>query len=942
MRRFEALRDSGAAKLLGTNYPEQGRYAEAQAATGAEPGLVDPATPAVRYVDRSSDLPQAARASTTPADPGAGVLLVDFDGDGALDLLDVRAPGVRLLRNLGTRFEDVTSALGLATVLGGWGALAGDCDADGRLELVVLRDGGMTLLKRNGEVFVDATVPAGLTWPADARVTTAALADVDHDGDVDLFVAGVSRATPAAGAPPKLFRNDGACVFREGAQAAGLTEAPLLAVAVAPTDFDNGRDVDLLLLGEGAPPRLFSNRRDQTFRDAAAEVGLTRAARYASLALGDLDKDGFVDLFLGVTGGRDLLARRDAQGAFALAEAPLESSGSGAALALDYDADGLLDLVTLGSTGLRVLRNRGTDWTDASSSALAGLADDARGVAPIDGRRALAAGDLDADGDTDLVLRARDGGLRLLRNEDGPPRAAVSLRLDGLVSNRSGLGAKVELRAGSLWQKLETSSASPPVAPADVVFGLGRRATADAVRVLWPSGIVQTEVLADLPPDARRSLSVKELDRKPSSCPYLYVWDGRSFRFLTDFLGGGEMGYLVAPGVFNTPDPVEHVRLPPEMVRARDGRYELRVTNELEEALFLDRLALTVVTHAEDVAVFPNEGMTSPPKPERLWAVRGLRPPAAARDDGGRDVLERLRHTDRRFVDDLPLERVRGYARVHALTLALGEVGPHPLLLMTGWTDYAFSSDNRAAAQAGLALHPPALQVRDAAGEWRTALPQIGVPVGRPQTVVVDLGGLDLGPTGEVRLLTSMRVYWDQAQVGEADDGPLETFELLPLRAELRERGFSAPVSDDGREPFFDFDYARVTPLSPWKTFPGRYTRLGDVRALLLDSDDAFVVSRPGDELALTFDGPPDAPGRARTLLLKADGYSKEMDPNSASPHTLEPLPFHGMTRYPYGPEEIFPRTRPTGLMQRTRTRAVPRPLPPLVHEPGAAIAAPR
>ena len=98
--------------------------------------------------------------------------------------------------------------------------------------------------------------------------------------------------------------------------------------------------------------------------------------------------------------------------------------------------------------------------------------------------------------------------------------------------------------------------------------------------------------------------------------------------------------------------------------------------------------------------------------------------------------------------------------------------------------------------------------------------------------------------------------------------------------------------------------------LSPWKSFPGRYTRLGDVKPLLSASDDAFVISRPGDEIQLSFDAealPAVRPGWARTFLLLGDGYSKEMDINSSSPDIVLPLPYHGMASYPY-PESERPR----------------------------------
>jgi hypothetical protein len=124
--------------------------------------------------------------------------------------------------------------------------------------------------------------------------------------------------------------------------------------------------------------------------------------------------------------------------------------------------------------------------------------------------------------------------------------------------------------------------------------------------------------------------------------------------------------------------------------------------------------------------------------------------------------------------------------------------------------------------------------------------------------------------------------------------------------------------------------------------FPGRYTREGDVRELVTASDDMFVVSRPGDEIAVAFDAralPPLRAGFARTWLLYSDGYSKEMDVNSASPDAVEPLPFHAMSRYPYAAPEAYPLTAERrAYLERYNTRVVARPLPPL--EVAAAAAA--
>src|SRR5262249_46993002 len=137
-------------------------------------------------------------------------------------------------------------------------------------------------------------------------------------------------------------------------------------------------------------------------------------------------------------------------------------------------------------------------------------------------------------------------------------------------------------------------------------------------------------------------------------------------------------------------------------------------------------------------------------------------------------------------------------------------------------------------------------------------------------------------------------------------DMPIDRMD--PIRADLRWRGFSAEVS---QQPV-TYGYSRVTTMSPWKTMVGRYTREGDVRPLLTHVDDQFVVAMPGDEIAVSFDATRARPlpaGSTRTFLLFADGFSKEMDINSASPDEVEPLPFHGMTRYPYAAPEHFPDT---------------------------------
>ncbi len=883
IQQFQALRERGSGTTLGTNYLEQGRYAEAVASTGAEPELVDKNVPDVKFTDATPSVLPAGDWPAASPDAGA-VVLFDYDLDGDLDLLEVADKRQRLARNDAGKFVDVTAqsgALSKAGTAAGAAAVAGDYDNDGKPDLFILRTGSSTLYHNDGNgSFSDVTAAAKIPNPATAS-RALAFVDYDHDGDLDIFSAGL------------LLRNNGDRTFTDQTAEAKLGEKAI-ARAVVPTDFDNRRDVDLLI-ASNEKVSLWRNLRDGSFRDVAAEVGLSEIKGSTSVAAGDVNKDGFTDFYFSGSG----FALSNGKERFQLTR---EETAANTSQFLDYDNDGLLDLVTSTNSGIRILRNIGNTFVEVKT----GLETTRSQI--------LASGDLDNDGDTDLIFGLPGGGLRIARNDGGNVNRSLRVGLTGRVSNRTGVGAKIEIRSGSLAQKLETYSAFPAPAPSDVVFGIGKRTGVDAVRVLWPAGIVQAETEIATGSSARSAMNVSltELDRKPSSCPYLYVWNGERFVFLTDFLGGGEMGHLDAPGTYNTPDPDEYVRIDGDLLKPRDGRYELRVTNELEEALFVDRVQLIAVGHPRGVDVYPNEGLTIPPPRFKLHTTRDAQPPLAAVDEHGHDVLARIAHADRQYPDDFQLHRIRGYADEHTLTLKLDDTRKNPVLLLTGWTDYAWSSDNLAASQSGKTLRLPALQVKDKHGRWKTVVENIGIPVGRPQTIVVDLAGKFLSESREVRIATNMRIYWDQILVAaSAGNPPAQWTHISPSIADLRWRGFSREYSPDGNQPM-TYDYKKVSFTSPWKVMTGRYTREGDVRELLTASDDMFVISRPGDELILSFpaDKLPTLPdGWTRTFLLYADGFSKEMDINSASPDQVGPLPFHGMSRYPYSWPERYPLT---------------------------------
>lgn len=919
MVRFAALKTAKAGVSVGMKYGEMGRYAELvrRFANAREPDRPPGSMPRFDDVAAAVGLidPGSGGGSTTPGSAtfGPGIAIADVDADGALDLYVTAsgAEGGAFWRQAEGRFtKQVDCGIDGRDAIGAW---FGDYDADGDPDLYLTCAGPNRLYRNDGALrFTDVTAASGTAGGSQLSVG-AVWVDLDHDGDLDLYVANRAEwrdgTAAQGGAPNQFLRNDGDGRFTDVAAECGIDCGDAASLGVQLFDLDDDRDLDFCVVNADRPLLVFRNDRVGRFADATALFpGLSDAGPGTSTAVADCDGNGLEDLLVlfGESSPRLWLQAEPGQfvedQSFA-ASARAVGGALGGAFA-DLDLDGDFDLVLTGAgAGDRIgthiaLDLGGGRFAPPELVGPPGRSRDARG---------FAATDLDGDGAVDLLIARSGAALRLWRGTV-PPGARWLCVVPAGSPTPLAIGLQVEVKTGSSVQTARIGAASSALCslPARLHFGLGAHGTADYVRLLWPDAVLQSEMEVA----GGQTWRVQKVVRKPSSCPVLFAWDGERFAFITDFLGTGGVGFFVSPRVYAPPDPTEDVRIPPELVAPRDGRYLLRVAEPLEEVSYLDQLELRVYDHPAAIEVHPDErfaGAEPFPTGEPVAIAQKVFPVAARASHRG-SVLDELVAIDRRCVEPPVRPRFPGYAEDHWVELDFGDrlrglpAGGRLWLCLHGWAEYTYSHVNYAAWQAGLAMQAPSLEVPDGRGGWRVARADAGFPAGLPRTMTIDLTGIELGDDARLRLRTNMQIHWDHAFAGVASEDVVPTRHvLIPSVAELRFLGYPREYSPDGREPTL-YDYARVDPSAPFKAMSGDFTRYGDVRELLAAADDRCVVMSRGDEIALEFDAAALAvlpPGWTRTVVLHADGWCKDMDLYTAFPDTVEPLPFHGMTNYP-------------------------------------------
>ena len=926
--RFQHITQNKLGSPIGLAYGDQGRYSTVEEAVGAAEKALPPI--AVRFLPVTESAGLASKASSAAATDlasflGPGACFLDFDGDGKPDIfLPDNGPqgGMALYHNLGNgKFEDVTKKAGLDSSLHAIGCTAGDYDNDGSTDLAASLNGRVLLLhnEKNG-TFKDVTDAAGIK-SAGLNLGLAFI-DYDHDGDVDLYVTHYLEAGQydprlrnafTAGVLPegtaRIWRNNANGTFTEATDSTGLAGSSL-GVSALGTDYNNDRAVDIVLTGWGKTPTVFANPREGKFLVSDVWPGAF-AAPTAGIAVLDFDHDGWMDFAFTQWGGTGITLWRNHQGkSFEPVTLPIPNwtRGWGVA-AFDYDNDGWIDLVAVGETKegkgeVRLFRNLGPDgFKDVT-------ADVGLDKIQLKDPRAVVTADYDGDGATDLLITQNHGPAVLLRNEGGNKNNWMRLSFKGLADNKSAIGTKVEVFSGANRQKFEIAGSSGYLGQnsTDFVVGLGQAKEADVVRMLWPSGVIQDEIqIAGM-----KDHSFLEMDRRGSSCPTLFVWDGSHYELVGDMLGAGVVGHWVGPNQRDIPRPTEYIKVPRNSVREKDGKLSFRFMEPLEEAVYLDQVKLLAVDHPAADDVFPNEYFASNPPypPFKVVYSRDVRPPVGAWDEHGHNVLpDLLAH---RYFGDFDVLKFQGFTKPHTLQLDLGEAyrGGPLWLLMHGEIEYFSATSMFAAYQSGIEPVAPYVEAQDSSGKWARVIDDLGFPAGGPRTMTADLTGKLPQGTRRIRITTNLQIYWDSILINRTEQNGSARLTAVPLaRADLRFHGF--PLKIENRPPGnVLYVYEKTSPTGPYTRPAGAYTRYGDVRPLLTGYDDRLAVFGSGDEVVLDFD-PAKLPalpkGWVRDYFFVANGYEKDMDFYAAEANTVHPLPFRTMGTYPYPKGRSFP-----------------------------------
>ncbi|MEN8229562.1 MAG: FG-GAP-like repeat-containing protein [Bacteroidota bacterium] len=872
---------------------------------------------AIQFIDVSSsaglDMLSVLSGSRTEKDHfTTHIASGDMDRDGDQDMYvagynpDEGKYSFYLLRNNMGRFEEISAEAGIRHEGNETEAIFADYDNDGFLDLYITKAEANLLYDNVSEGRFDEV--SAKTGGGDKDIGNRLLFfDMDQEGDLDLLLMNQQST--------KIYRNNGDKTFQDVTDQVEFGDHGRGGLDAVFGDLDDDGDVDLFIIKEKGIHEIYTNLRSGKFSDITKKCGLNNDGGSKAVDAGDYNNDGFLDLIIAADNGECSLFQNNGDGTFIPdlssdeSFSVLQGTHGHDVLMFDFDNDGFLDILfvgeskTVGGQGIYLFHNDGQGQFEDLSSLL-----------PEDlhsGTQAIAT-DYNEDGDLDIIIAGIQGGIKLLRNDGGNANHHLKIQLIGLrrgsgKNNYFGIGAKVEMRAGELYQ-MKT------VTQPNVHFGLGTHEKVDLVRILWTNGVPQNI----FSPGSDQDL-IEEQELK-GSCPFLYTWDGEKYEFLKDMMWrsalgmpSGIMGGSITYAFANASE--EYLKIPGEYLKATNKKYSLQVTAELWETMYIDKIRLMTIDHPDSVDIFVDERFTLPPFPKfNIYHVREKKSPRSVSDGAGLDLLSYITVKDHRYISNLRQGKYQGITEMHDLIIDLGEFNHKDdlHLFLNGWIFPTDASINAAMAQSGeLSVKPPNLQVLNEKGHWETVIDNIGFPMGKNKTVVVNLSGKIPANDHRIRIQTNMEIYWDHIFYATGDlNGSNQLQSISPVWSDLHYRGFSEEYRKGGRYGPHWFDYKKVSGKTKWRDLTGNYTRYGDVNPLLMESDNQYIIMNAGDEVSIQFDADklPGIPaGWKRDFLIYSVGWVKDGDLNTATGNSVKPLPFHGMHAYPHAAGDPYP-----------------------------------
>ncbi len=777
------------------------------------------------------------------------------------------------------------------------GILPVDFNYDFKTDLVLAGAGGVRLLRQDSPMaFTDVTAQAKLPKAvANGRYTGAWAVDIEADGDLDI-VLGAKEGTPT------VLRNNGDGTFLPIHPFAGISGLSGFAWA----DLDGDGNPDAAIIDGAGKLHVFMNLRQGQFQERSLPPGLSSVK---AVAVADANNDGVLDLLAVQADGTILRISDKNEGQSWVTGEIARVPDPGSALAgevrlhvADLDNNGALDLF-LSSTE----QTKGSN----AAGALVWLGD-VNGTFTLQPHPAgpplvFDAADLGNDGHLDLLGLSADGQAAQGVNQSPKnyhwqvvrPHAVQAVGDQRI--NPFGVGGEIEIRSGLLVQK-------QPITGPQLHFGLGEQTETEVVRVIWPNGTVRAEF------EMKADQDIVTEQRIKGSCPYLFAYNGKQVEFVKDAVPwSSAIGLRINTlGTARVEATEEWYKIPSKQLVPHDGFYDLRITAELWETYYYDYLALMTVDHPAGTDIFVDERFVIPTAKLAITSVATPQPIARAVDDTGTDVTAVVSALDGKYLDTFGRGQYQGVTRDHYVEVDLGDDAPAsgPLyLIASGWMHPTDSSINVAISEGHhVQARGLSLEVPDGRGGWTVAESNLGFPAGRKKICLFDLTNVFRpGTPRRLRLRTNLEVYWDRIEWAKGLPAtPLKITRLDPATADLHYRGYSVMNQANPSSPEIP-DYNQLEGSTQrWRDLVGYYTRYGDVRELLKNIDDRYVIMNSGDEMTFRFaEQPPPATGWVRDFVIVGDGWIKDGDYNSTFSKTVLPLPYHAKNEYTTPPGRL-------------------------------------